>query len=178
MIEEWKEIKGYEGLYQVSNFGRVKSLYFKKEKILKPHSTKGYLTVRLYKNKIGKDFYIHCLVMDTFSPNEDKTLERNHIDEDKTNNRLDNLEWVSHKENINSGTVKERIRNSQLGEKSIRSKQVLCVELNQVFGSLREVERQLNIPATNISKACKGIYKTAGGYHWEYCDQKKRRGEI
>jgi hypothetical protein len=112
MVEEWKDIQGYEGLYQISNFGRVKSLYFKKTKILKPHSTKGYLTVRLYRNKIGKDFYIHCLVMDTFNPNKDKTLERNHIDEDKTNNRLDNLEWVSHKENINLGTVKERIRNS------------------------------------------------------------------
>lgn len=178
MVKEWKDIKGYEGLYQISNFGEVKSLYFKKEKILKPHFTRGYLTVRLYKNKIGKDFYIHCLVMNTFNPNDDKTLERNHIDEDKTNNRLDNLEWVSHKENINLGTVKERIKNSQLGEKSIRSKQVLCIELNQIFGSLREVERQLNIPATNISKACRGIRKTAGGYHWEYCDQKKRRGEI
>ena len=125
MTEEWKDIKGYEGLYQISNFGRVKSLYFKKEKILKPHSTKGYLTVRLYRNKIGKDFYIHCLVMDTFNPNKDKSIE-----------------------------------------------------LNQIFGSLREAERQLDIPATNISKACRGIYKTAGGYYWEYCDQKKRRGEI
>lgn len=177
-MEQWKDIKGYEGLYQISDEGRVKSLYFKKEKILKPHVTKGYLTVRLYKNKIGKDYYIHCLVMDTFNPTDDNNLERNHIDENKFNNKLNNLEWVAHKENINKGTVISRIAESQKGEKSSRSKQVLCIELNKIFGSLREAERELKIPATNISKACRGIYKTAGSYHWEYCDQKKRRGEI
>lgn len=174
MVEEWKDIKGYEGFYQISNLGRVKSLYFNKEKILKPSSPKGYLQITLHLRGEVKTKPIHRLVMEAFNPIDGmNNYDVNHKDENKTNNRIDNLEWMNHKDNCNYGNRNKKISNKQRNDIK-KSIPVLCIELNQIFGSLREAERQLDIPATNISNACRGIYKTAGGYHWEYCDQKKK----
>ena len=125
--EIWEDIEGYEGLYQVSNLGRVKSLdryvkarshskEFKKGKILKPRiSQKGYLTVLLCKDNIGKEYRIHRLVALAFIPNPENKLEVNHIDGKKQNNCVDNLEWNTRSENIKHAFAHDlkKIRNSE-----------------------------------------------------------------
>ena len=105
MKEEWKDIKGYEGYYQVSNLGNIKSFiyfngheYIYRERILKPQNNR-YLTVRLAKNKKVKQYTIHRLVAEYFISNEDKKPYVNHKDGNKYNNRVDNLEWCTAKEN-------------------------------------------------------------------------------
>ena len=100
MEEIWKDIEGYEGLYQVSNLGRVKSLY-KKEKILKLGAvSSGYFFVHLYKMRKLKVIRVHRLVALTFVPNTENKLEVNHKDGNKQNNRADNLEWATKSENV------------------------------------------------------------------------------
>ena len=132
----------------------------------------GYLYVTLYNNGKRKDYRVHRLILSTFNPREDMDkLQVNHKDEDKTNNHLSNLEWCTQKENINYGTALTRaaLKNHeiQLNHKA-KSKQVLCVELNKIFPSLREVERQLGVNHADVSKVCNGKQKTAGGYHWQF----------
>lgn len=112
MNEEWRDIDGYEDLYQVSNMGRVLSLKFNhtenNPKILKPIELLGYLVVNLYKDGKMKSFKIHRLVAKAFIPNPDNLPEVNHKDENKFNNVVDNLEWCTTKYNINYGTAISR----------------------------------------------------------------------
>ena len=107
MEEIWRDIEGFEGLYQVSNFGRIKRVTT--GKILKgDKNNDGYLRVKLYKNNTKSNKSIHRLVAEAFIPNPENKPQVNHINEDKTNNSLDNsldnLEWMTAKENINHGT--------------------------------------------------------------------------
>ena len=114
--EEWKDILGFEGIYQASNLGRVKSLerlnargYRVKEKILKPQiNRRGYYQVGLYKQSIGKNYKVHRLVYEAFNGQIPEGLQVNHINEVKTDNRLENLNLMTHKENVNWGTRNER----------------------------------------------------------------------
>ena len=114
MKEEWRDIKGYEGLYQVSNLGKVKRLtnYVKnngvygktkkikiKDRILTPINFVGYKAVKLCKNGIEKRYYLHRLIAETFIDNLENKSEVNHIDGNKSNNIIKNLEWVTHQEN-------------------------------------------------------------------------------
>lgn len=127
MEEIWKDIKNFEGLYQVSNLGRVKSLdkyvnqfngfniskRFYKGKVLQPHvSNKGYLRVFLYNKEMKKNYSVHRLVAEAFIPNLDNLPQVNHKDENKLNNISSNLEWCSSKFNINYGN-----RNFKTSEK-------------------------------------------------------------
>ena len=137
-MEEWRSIPGYEGLYEVSSYGRVKSLeksYIKKngimdhkpEIILSPKNNgTGYFIVCLYKNKTHKYYLIHRLVALTFIPNPDNLPCVNHLDEDKTNNRVDNLEWCDHKYNMNYNDVLKR-RSQRMKENGIYEKIALKI---------------------------------------------------
>lgn len=119
-MEIWKDIQGYDGLYQVSNIGRVKSLNYSrtgKEKILKPCKANGYLQVYLYKEGKSKMYKIHRLVAMAFIPNPDNLPCVNHIDEDKSNNCEDNLEWCTVAYNNTYGTRIQRQAESLKGFK-------------------------------------------------------------
>ena len=115
-MEEWKSIPGYEGLYEVSSYGRVRSVercdrfnHKIVSKILKPnYVNSGYFRVGMYKNKTFKYYLIHRLVAQAFIPNPDNLPQVNHKDEDKSNNRVDNLEWCSRSYNMNYGTLQQR----------------------------------------------------------------------
>lgn len=139
MIERWVDIKGYENMYQISNLGRIKSLqretrnrngkYIIEEKIMKPMvATNGYLIACLWKNNKQKKIVIHRLVAEAFIPNHNNYNEVNHKDEDKTNNKVDNLEWCSHKYNMNYGNVKGKISRKKIGKepwnKGLRLKEI------------------------------------------------------
>ena len=169
MNEIWKDIDGYEGLYQVSNLGRVKSLNYLhtgKERNLKPGTDgSGYRFVGLYKNGKTRLFYIHRLVAKAFIPNPDGKLEVNHKDENKTNNCVDNLEWMTRQENNNYGTRNERVSKSL-------SKSVFQYSLDGEFirkwPSTIQIERDLGFSIGNISQCCNGKLKSAYGYIWKF----------
>lgn len=168
MEEIWKNIEGYEGLYQVSNLGRVKSLKFGKEKILKPvKNTFGYLQVILCKENIQKHLYVHRLVAQAFIPNPLNLPEINHKTEDKQLNYVWCLEYCDRKYNNNYGTHNERSANSRINHPA-KSRKVICVETNIIYPSSMEAQRQTGISQSNIISCCKGKYKSAGGYHWKY----------
>ena len=170
MTEEeiWCPIKGYEGLYEVSDQGRVRSLKSGKERILKPQrNTCGYLKFCLYKNGEHKMYLVHRLVAQTFIPNPNNLPEVNHKDEDKTNNKVSNLEFCDKKYNINYGT-----RNQMVSMKL--SKPVLQYtksgEFVREWKSIMDVQRNLGYYSQNISQCCTGKRKSANGYIWKFND--------
>ena len=166
-MEQWKTINGYEN-YEVSTAGNVRNK--RTGRILKPAKNRGYLQVGLYnENGKHKTFYIHRLVAIAFIPNPDNLPEVNHINENKEDNSVDNLEWISHKNNMSHGTRGERQGKAfkkTLKEKKINYKKVYCVELDQEFDSITEAQEATG--AWNINRCCQGKQETAGGYHWKY----------
>lgn len=182
---KWKDIIGYENLYQVSNTGVVRSLFrYKKE--LKPNiSGSGYASVQLFKNKIGKRMLIHRIVATAFIENPNNFPQVNHIDENKLNNCVNNLEWCSAKTNMNHGTRLKRQLNScqnyyksdlikeiaiKNGKKA--SKPIIQMTRNGIFirryNSIKEAESFTGILSTKICDALKGRHQTSGGYIWKY----------
>lgn len=186
-MENWKDIKGYEGLYQVSDLGRVRSLERDvynprgnvmrhiEEKILVQRINKhGYVRVNLYLNGKIKTISTHRLVAEAFLPNPENKSQINHIDEIKTNNAVSNLEWCNAQYNINYGTRTTRAvkncRSFKLGD-SPRAKAVFCEELNKTFDCARRAEEELGICRSCVGKVCRGEVKTAGGFHWRFADE-------
>ena len=165
MQELWKDIKGYEGKYQVSNFGRVKSLNYKnsnQEGYLTPSlSNRGYYRVSLTINGITKQFNIHRLVAETFLPNPSNLNCVNHKDENRLNNSVANLEWCSLEYNTTYGSLQQRSANS-------RKKPVICIETGVVYDSAKDAAEVLQLSASTITQCCKGHRKTHGKYHWKY----------
>ena len=166
MDEIWRDIEGYEGLYQVSNKGRVKSLLGPCERILKPGiDTSGYLLVKLCKNGVALSKRIHRLVAQAFIPNPHNLPQVNHKDENKLNNCVNNLEWIRHIDNCNYGT-----RNERMGY----SLSIPILQYSKSGDFIREwpgaleVERVLGINNGNINSCCRGRYKSAGGFIWRY----------
>ena len=185
--EVWRDIKGYEGLYQVSNYGRVKSLekdiiykdgniHHRKERIRNPSKkSNGYLMVCFYVDREQKGLLLHRLVAEAFLPNPDNLPQVNHKDENKTNNFVwvnpdgtvdpdrSNLEWCTAKYNMNYGTIILRA-----------SKPVLQFSLFGVFikdyPSMDDAEKQTGVLGCSICMCCQGKRKTAGGFIWKYKD--------
>ena len=163
-IEIWKPVVGYEGVYEVSSFGRVRSFkQTSKGKILKAFKdTSGYWRVCMNTNE---QHSVHRLVAQAFIPNPNNLPQVNHKDEDKTNNRVDNLEWCDRKYNMNYGTLQER---------RIRKvfKPILQYTKDGVFikewESIVSAAQQTNISRKHISDCCCGRGKTAGGYVWKH----------
>lgn len=167
MNEIWKDIDGYEGLYQVSNLGRVKSS--KHDIILKTYSNRGYHQVQLSKNNIKSNKTIHRLVAQAFIPNPDNKPQVNHIDEDKTNNKVSNLEWVTAKENSNHGTrgIRIGVASGKTRSKAVKAIKVTNgVTLN--FESAAQCAKALSVSQGNVTRTLKGRSKTVGGYYVEY----------
>lgn len=189
MQEVWKDIPDYEGLYQVSNLGRIKSLEKKdkwdriyEEKILKPHKQhpkKGnqYVSIYLSKNGIKKRFFIHRLVMMCFSEQYDEKLQVNHKDGNKENNKLINLEWCTQSENIKH-SYKVLGRKKPIGLKGVvgyankTSKAVIQYDkfgnIVNKYGSANQASLITGIDYSTIKQVCRGVGKTAGGYIWKY----------
>lgn len=174
-IEQWKPVKGYEGIYKVSNIGRVNSLKYGKEKILKPGKNgSGYLFVYLWKNGKYKMFLVHRLVATAFLPNPEGFEQVNHKDENPSNNCIENLEWCTPKYNSNYGTRTERQAASK--SKPVEaSKFPDFREIELRFDSIIEAGRNwYSIGA--VSKCCRGCYSTHRrnfykGLYWRYADE-------
>ena len=197
MKEEWRPVVGYEGLYEVSNMGRVKSVKRTvwnnsrgcyrtvSERIMKPKdSIWGYLRVGLSKNGKEKWYMIHRLVATAFLENPQNLPEVNHIDEDKTNNNADNLEWCSSSYNLTYNgraekvgkKVAEKLRGRKQSEEHIKKRSKPIYSINKVSGlvlywnSAHEASRVLRINQGNITRCCQGKQKTAKGYTFFYAN--------
>lgn len=194
-MEIWKDIAGYEGLYQVSNEGRVKSLeknrhlgngakWIQAEKILKPRkNTKGYLQVALWKNRNYKNLNVHRLVAEAFISNPNNYPQVNHRDENKENNAVwvnedgsidqekSNLEWCTNEYNHNYGTRNERGCKG-LKEHNIKKRKKVCQYtidglLVKVWSSTCECGRN-GFCQSGVNSCCNGKHKTHKGYMWKY----------
>lgn len=181
MKEIWKDIIGYEGLYQVSNLGKVKSFPRKgthelKEHILKPGKNhKGYLQVKLTKNCIGKTIPVHRLVAKIFIPNPNNLPQVDHIDDNKENNCVDNLQWITNSDNMAKAWktgVRTIEKTYKRGKDNKISKSVIQYDLQGNFIKqwycIKDIERELKFNNRNICACCKHKRPTAYGFKWEY----------
>ena len=170
--EIWKDIPKYEGLYQVSNLGRVKSIphiikankdggtRITEERIKSTNvGWHGYVWVSLSKKGKCKTYSVHRIVARVFIKNPSGLKYVNHKDGNKKNNHVNNLEWCTAHEN--------QIHASEMGLIP-QSKKVICIETGEIYKSSGEAERKTGICGRNIRSACSGKYKTAGGYRWKW----------
>lgn len=167
--EKWVDVIGYDGLYSVSDLGRVASHHHGKYRILRPRvGKKGYCRVNLSKDGIVKTFKVHTLIAKHFMPNPLGLTEVNHKDEDKSNNRVDNLEWCSRKYNVNYGTGISR-RTVKL-YKSVNQYSKNGDFIAQ-YDSLTQAGQAVGISVQHIAACCKGKYPYAGGFSWRYAEE-------
>lgn len=182
MEEIWEDVyfvdKGivydYIGLYKVSNLGRIKSLWFGKEKILKPIKNKnGYLQVYICKNKKKQHFRLHKLIANVFLEKVKDKPQVNHINGDKTDNRAKNLEWCNCSEN-NKHAFKIGLHKARKSKDNSCSKKVLQYDMNnnliKEWDSTMDIQRELNIRNSCISACCRGKYKQSHNFIWKYKD--------
>ena len=185
MEEVWKDIGGYEGLYQVSNLGRIKSLDRRtmkwKIKALGFNGKNKYLQVSLYKNNIEKRYLVHRLVAQAFIPNLYNKETINHKDGNKQNNNVNNLEWATRSENsqhaFRTGLAHNWLEGKR-GKDNYQSKIILQIDKNTKkiigkFYGLREASEKTGVHESDICNCCnnkKGHY-TAGGYIWRYKEE-------
>ena len=193
MKETWKDIRDYEGIYQISNLGRIKSLSRKtkrknnsyriiKEKILKPEVVHtGYLMINLSKNSKTKKKFIHRLVAQAFLKEYNEKLQVNHIDGNKQYNIWTNLEMVTPSENVKHafkiGLINEHGNNyGHFGKEHHNAHKIYQIDIKtneviNIFYGCYEAQRKTGIDKCNINSCCNGKQKTAGGYKWLYKEQ-------
>lgn len=186
MKEVWKDIAEYEGLYQVSNMGRIRTLervvqFGSQQRIIKPNIRKqkvkngGYMFIQLAKNGKQKCFHVHRLVAYAFCDGYAAKLQVNHIDGNRRNNVCTNLEWCSRSENQKHAyrvLKRECYMNGKYGSLSHRSKPIIQLSLNGEFirnwDCAATVERELGISESNIRKCLYGKSKQSHGFRWVY----------
>lgn len=178
MSEEWRDIPGWEGLYQVSTLGRVRSLDRYRNnhhnskakifgKVLKPvKPDQGYSWVTLQRNGAKKIKLVHRLVAETFLPNHEDSDVVNHKDYDSTNNKVCNLEWMTQKENVNYSR-------RHMSEARRKSKGKPIIGINGITGNILEFEcmkdaKKYGFSDSLICSCCKGKRKAHKGYTWFY----------
>jgi hypothetical protein len=172
--EEWRSIRGYEGMYEISNLGRVKSLPRKYVKggIRKKVICKGYELVGLWKGEENYNAKVHRLVAEAFLPNPDNKPFVNHIDGNKRNNRIDNLEWCTPKENVAHATQTGLFKCGLNNSYTSKAVDMFDLEGNFIctYPSLKEANRQTKIDRSRIQGCCVGKYghRSAGGFKWKY----------
>lgn len=190
--EIWKDIPGYAGIYQVSNYVRVKSLpksyiicnkyvVTAKEKVLKQRKVKGYKIIELNHKGIARRFPVHVLVAKMFIPNPNNYPEIDHIDTDRANNKFSNLRWCTHSMNMNNPITKEKIRNiprikgkeNPLFEgKSPDAKAVIQYDMkNNIvakYNSVHQAARKNDFSYSCIARVCRGERKTYKKFKWSY----------
>lgn len=167
MKEIWKNIDGFDN-YKISNFGRIKSLNYynktNKEKIMKPYiQPNGYNKITLWKNKKSYQFYVHRLVAQTFIPNPNNLETVNHKDENKSNNKVSNLEWMTQGDNVNYNNGRKRrvetlLKNKKTyGSNNSKAKAVYCFELNKSWNSISEAADELGINKSTLRHGINNI---------------------
>lgn len=162
IMEEWRQIviNGEKWDYEVSDCGNVRNI--RTGKRLKPQkSKKGYLRVGLYKNEKYNNFQVHRLVANAFIPNPNNLETVNHINENKEDNRVENLEWLSRENNTKYGTRSERSAKS-------REKRVKCVETGIIYESISKASEKTGFSRWGIGMCCNEKLETCGGYHWKF----------
>lgn len=176
--EIWKDIKGFEGLYMISNYGRIKAInygtHYKTQLLKQRTDKKGVYCVDISKNNTKFNKTVHRLVAKHFIPNPYKKPQVIHINGDKSDNKVNNLKWVNNSENQRN-VIKLGLRYIPQGKEvhNHRSVHQLNMNLNIIksWDTITEASKKLEIPTTNISKVCKGQRNTAGGYVWMYVDE-------
>ena len=187
MEEIWKHINGYEDLYEVSSYGNFRKICDSKvRKHLKATKNNyGYYTIGLRKNHKVKQYRVSRLVAEAFIPNPDNKPYVDHIDTDKSNNKITNLRWVTPKENLNNSNTllnlskswnseerRKRQSENNLGVNHPRATAVCQLDedgnILKVFSTVIDAARYVKCKHGNISKCCKGERVRAGGYKWKY----------
>ena len=163
--EIWKDIPNYEGLYQISNYGRIKSYKQHNARLMSLSPNRyGYVEKQLYKNNKYESKRIHRLVAEAFIPNPNNLPEVNHKDGNKQNNTVHNLEWCTTKEN-------NWHRYNVLHKTWSSDKKVICVETEVIYKNITSAAQETNIDGSSIGRVCSGKRKTAGGFHWRYYNE-------
>lgn len=187
MSEIWRDVPGYEGLYMVSNLGRVMSLLSGKKKILQLLRDKNYYFVRLRKGGAAKCLRVHRLVAETFIDNPNNYPVVNHINWDKLDNRVENLEWCTYSYNNwyvqgNKTKYEDVLRNKnrvkkkrdylqrKANQNSYGQRRIMCVETGKIYDSISDAGRDCGVDRTGITSALIGRQRTSGGFHWKYVD--------
>lgn len=160
-----KDIKGYEGLYAVTQEGQVWS--YQAKKFLSPcDNGQGYMMLTLFdKSGKKKHWRVHRLVAMTFLPNPEGKPIVNHKDENKANNNVNNLEWATHAENIRYSAKRRSKPNRN---------PIYCVELDKVYKTREEAANEAGIHKQGITNCLRGVQQTAGGYHWRYAEEEEK----
>lgn len=179
--EIWKDIKGYEGYYKISNLGRIKSFYGNEKFISTYNNNRGYIMVRLSLNKNRGYFLVHRLIALHFIANEENKRTVNHKDGNKLNNKISNLEWATYSENerhaIRTGLKvykkgKDSCLYGKIDKDARHKKGVIQYTKDNIFVkeycSAMEAERNTGIGHVAISHCLRGNSKTSGGYKWKY----------
>ena len=172
MQEIWKDIKGYEGLYQVNNFGNIKNT---KGLLIKQFDNHyGYLIVSLFKNKKQKSFPVHRLVAINHIENPSNYEQVNHIDGNKLNNCVDNLEWCTRSQNqihaFQNGLNRGYVRSSNPNSKKLNQYDLNGNFIKQ-WDCIKDAMDELNICRSSIHRCCTGKFKQSHGFVWRYADK-------